>query len=189
MTDKTNESPFRPYISPTAYNTSDFSLDTPGLIEQTNQTIQDHPEHDFFEGKAFEQEEEQEGEQIVEETAEVIDPSTANVTSDIEKPVRAQLDYTIPINAQGFHEDQHLVNRNGQQMSIQKIEAFNLRNPLIDLEKQVRDLLEDDMNLEKQLEAFNLIRGNQQLIIDNLAKLPLVDLQMDFQKIVLALRL
>tara|TARA_Y100001973_G_scaffold80680_1_gene118793 strand:+ start:2597 stop:7318 length:4722 start_codon:yes stop_codon:yes gene_type:complete len=164
MTDKTNESPFRPYISPTAYNTSDFSLDTPGLIEQTNQTIQDHPEHDFFEGKAFEQEEEQEGEQIVEETAEVIDPSTANVTSDIEKPVRAQLDYTIPINAQGFHEDQHLVNRNGQQMSIQKIEAFNLRNPLIDLEKQVRDLLEDDMNLEKQLEAFNLIRGNQQLI-------------------------
>ena len=170
MTDKTNESPFRPYISPTAYNTSDFSLDTPGLIEQTNQTIQDNPEHDFFEGKAFEpadavgEGEEQEGEQIVEDSAEVIDPSTANVESDIEKPVRAQLDYTIPINAQGFHEDHHLVNRNGQQMSLQKIEAFNLRNPLIDLEKQVRELFEDEMNLEKQLEAFNLIRGNQQLI-------------------------
>ena len=108
MTDKTNESPFRPYISPTAYNTSDFSLDTPGLIEQTNQTIQDNPEIDFFEGTAFEQTdaagegEEQEGEQVVGETAEVIDPSTANVQSDVEKPIRAQLDYTIPINAVSY---------------------------------------------------------------------------------------
>ena len=170
MTDKTNESPFRPYIDPTAYNTSDTTLDSPGYYDKVNQIIQDNPEHDFFEGTPFEQTdaagegEEQEDGQTVGETAEVIDPSTANIQSDVEKPVRAQLDYTIPINTQGFHEDQHLVNRNGQRMSLQKIETFKLRNPLIDTEKRVRELLDDELNLEKQLEAFNLIRSSPELI-------------------------
>ena len=49
-------------------------------------------------------------------------------------------------------------------MSPQKIDTFKLRNPLIDKEKQLRELLEDEMNLEKQLEAFNLVRGDQELI-------------------------
>ena len=83
MTDKTNESSFRPYIDPTAYNTSDTTLDSPGYYDKVNQIIQNNPEHNFFEGTPFEQTdvagegEEQEGDQIVEETAEVLDPSTA----------------------------------------------------------------------------------------------------------------
>ena len=38
MADKTNESPFQPYKSPTAYNTSDTTLDTPGLVDEVNET-------------------------------------------------------------------------------------------------------------------------------------------------------
>ena len=49
-------------------------------------------------------------------------------------------------------------------MSLQKIETFKLRNPLIDQEKQLRELLEDELNLEKQLEAFNLVRSSPELI-------------------------
>ena len=40
MTDKTNESPFKPYISPTAYNTSDTTLDAPNYVPEVNETIQ-----------------------------------------------------------------------------------------------------------------------------------------------------
>ena len=162
MADKTNESPFQPYISPTAYNTSDTTLDTPGLVDEVNETIQENPEIDFFEGTAFEQEEEEE--EAVASESEVVNPEDVNITQEDEKPIRAQLDYTIPINAEGFHDDVNLVHRNGQQMSLQKIETFKLRNPLIDKEKQIRELLEDEMNLEKQLEAFNLVRGDQELI-------------------------
>ena len=162
MADKTNESPFQPYISPTAYNTSDTTLDTPGLVDEVNETIQENPEIDFFEGTAFEQEEEEE--EAVASESEVVNPADVNIEQEDGKPVRAQLDYTIPVNAEGFHDDVNLVHRNGQQMSLQKIETFKLRNPLIDKEKQLRELLEDEMNLEKQLEAFNLIRGDQELI-------------------------
>ena len=161
MADKTNESPFQPYISPTAYNTSDTTLDAPNYVPEVNETIQEHPEVDFFEGTAFEQEEDEE---VVASDAEALDPTDVKIEQEDNKPVRTQLDYTIPINAAGFHEDQHLVHRNGQQMSLQKIETFKLRNPLIDLEKEVSALLDDELNLESQVKAFNLIRGNKELL-------------------------
>ena len=162
MADKTNESPFQPYISPTAYNTSDTTLDAPNYVSEVNENIQENPEIDFFEGTAFEQEEEEE--EVVPSDSEALDPTEVKIEQEDDKPVRTQLEYTIPVNAEGFHEDQHLVHRNGQQMSTQKIETFKLRNPLIDKEKQLRELLEDELNLEKQLEAFNLVRGDQELI-------------------------
>ena len=55
MADKTNESPFQPYISPTAYNTSDTTLDAPNYVSEVIESIQEYPEIDFFEGTAFEQ--------------------------------------------------------------------------------------------------------------------------------------
>ena len=106
MTDKTNESPFRPYIDPTAYNTSDTTLDSPGYYDKVNQIIQDNPEHNFFEGTPFEQPdgvgetEEGEEEQVVEPETNVVNPADVNIEQEDGKPIRAQLDYTIPINAQ-----------------------------------------------------------------------------------------
>ena len=40
MADKTNESPFQPYISPTAYNTSDTTLDAPNYVSEVNEKIE-----------------------------------------------------------------------------------------------------------------------------------------------------
>ena len=39
MADKTNESPFQPYISPTAYNTSDTTLDAPNYVSEVKKSF------------------------------------------------------------------------------------------------------------------------------------------------------
>ena len=160
-----NTEAFKPYVDPDAYNTSDTTMDDPGNIERFNSIIENNPEHNFFEGKQVQPVPPQEEEAVAPEVNEV-DPTKAGIEEDATtgKPIRTNLTYTIPVNAEGKHDIKHLVHRNGQPMSLAKIEAFKLQNPLIEQEKKLRELLDDELNLEKQLEAFNLIRGDQQLI-------------------------
>ncbi len=160
-----NTEAFKPYVNPDAYNTSDTTMDDPGNIERFNSIIENNPEHNFFEGKQVQPVAPQEEEAVAPEVNEV-DPTKAGIEQDQEtgKPIRTNLTYTIPVNAEGKHDIKHLVHRNGQPMSLAKINAFKLQNPLIEQEKKLRELLDDELNLEKQLEAFKLIRGDQQLI-------------------------
>ena len=44
-------SPFRPYRSPTEFNTSDTTLDTPGYYKDFCRTIYENADYDFFAGK------------------------------------------------------------------------------------------------------------------------------------------
>jgi len=161
MTRDINPEAFPTPIDPSEFSTGDTTFEIPGYSDPANfkKQQEEFPEHDFWEGKTI-QPIDQEGQQGEDQQGE----DQQDITTKEDKPVRAQLDYKIPINELGKHDIKYLVHRNGQPYSPQKIQAFKLEFPLIELENQVTELLGDELNLDKQAQAFNLIRSNQDLV-------------------------
>jgi len=186
MTKDINPEAFTKHIDPAEFSNYDSTFDIPGYSDPTRlkQRQEEFPEHEFWKGKTVqpinldnEQGENQQGinqqnlnqqggdqqnlNQQGGDQQNVIQQDTPPTET---KPVRTQVDYKIPINEFGKHDVRYLVHRNGQPYSPQKIQAFKLEFPLLDLEQQVSELLGDELNLDKQAQAFNLIRSNQDLI-------------------------
>ena len=173
MTRDINPEAFTRPIDPAEFSNTDTTFDIPGYADpaRLKKQQEEFPEHDFWAGKTVQpiNPEDQQGEGIDQPTTDQQGTDQQNVlpqdtTTTDTKPVRAQLDYKIPINEFGKHDVRYLFHRNGQPYSDQMIEAFKLEFPLLDLENQVTELLDDELNLDKQAQAFNLIRSNQDLV-------------------------
>jgi len=176
MTRDINPEAFPTRIDPAEFSNTDTTFDIPGYADpaRLKRQQEEFPEHDFWAGKTVQpiNQEDQQGEAqqgIDQQTTDQQGGDQQSVTPQgtpekEAKPIRAQLDYKIPINEFGKHDVRYLVHRNGQPYSPQKIQAFKLEFPLVEIENQVRDLLGDELNLDKQAEAFNLIRSNQDLV-------------------------
>ena len=173
MTRDINPEAFPTRIDPAEFSNTDTTFDIPGYADpaRLKKQQEEFPEHDFWAGKTVQpiNPEDQQGEGIDQQTTDQQGGDQQSVTPQgtpekEAKPVRTQLDYKIPINEFGKHDVRHLVHRNGQPYSPQKIQAFKLEFPLLDVENQVTELLGDELNLDKQAQAFNLIRSNQDLV-------------------------
>ena len=154
MTRDINPEAFTTPIDPAEFNTGgDTTFDIPGYSDPAvlKKQQEEFPEHDLWDGKTIQpiDQEDQQGEGINQQTTDQQGGDQQNVvpqdtTKKDAKPVRTQLDYKIPINEFGKHDVRYLVHRNGQPFSPQKIQAFKLEFPLLDLENQVTELLDDD---------------------------------------------
>ena len=181
MTKDINPEAFTPSIDPAEYSKHDTTFDIPGYADPANlkKDQEEFPEHDFWAGKTVQpitqddqqnvnqQGGDQEGgdqQNVNQQGGDQQNVVPQDTTKKDAKPVRTQLDYKIPINEFGKHDVRYLVHRNGQPYSPQKIQAFKLEFPLLELENQVTELLGDELNLDKQAQAFNLIRSNQDLV-------------------------
>jgi len=166
MTRDINPEAFPTRIDPADFNTGDTTFEIPGYSDPANFKKQQEqfPEHDFWEGKTIQPITTEDQQTTDQQGGDQQTTDQQDITPKEDKPVRAQVDYKIPINEFGKHDIKYLVHRNGQPYSPQKIQAFKLEFPLIELENQISELLGDELNLDKQAQAFNLIRSNQELV-------------------------